>query len=139
MEQMDLNKIANGQLAQQFQESFEKVMQNLLDYNCSPKDKRKITIELTFSENEQRDKLKLDIKVKEKLAPVYPAETVVYMGKDLVTGEILYEESGNGLRGQMTLSDYAAQQVVDGKVVDTDTGEVIEANNKIVRYKELPV
>lgn len=136
MEQMDLNKIANGQLAQQFQESFEKVMQNLLDYNCSPKDKRKITIELTFSENEQRDKLKLDIKVKEKLASNYPAETVVYMGKDLLTGEILYEESGNGLRGQMTLSDYAAQQVVDGKVVDTDTGEVIEANNKIVRYKE---
>ncbi len=136
MEQMDLNTVAGGQLAVAFQQSFEKVLQNLLDYNCSPKDKRKITIDMTFTENEQRDSFEMDIKVKEKLAPNYPAKTLVYMGRDLVTGNICYEECGNGLRGQMTLSDYAAEQVVEGKVVDTDTGEVIESNKNIVRYKE---
>lgn len=136
MNQMDLNTIANGQLAEAFQASFKKVLENLLDPNCSPKDKRKITINMTFSENEQRNQFHLDIKVTEKLAANYPAETHVYMGKDLRTGEIVYEESGTGLRGQIALSDYMAEQVIDGKVVDTDTGEVIEENRKIVRYKE---
>ena len=132
---IDLNTIANGQLAEEFQASYEKVLENLLDLNCSSKDKRKITINLTFSENEQRNQFALDIKVTEKLAPHCSAETLIYMGRDLHTGNIVYEEAGSGLRGQMALSDYAAQQVVDGTVVDTDTGEVME-DNKIVRYKE---
>lgn len=116
--------------------SFEKVLKNLLDPNCSAKDKRKITIDLTFTENEQRNQFRMNINVKEKLAPNCPMETLVYMGKDLRTGEIVYEESGNGLRGQISLSDWAAEQEVDGSVVDTDTGEIIEEPRKIVRYKE---
>lgn len=95
-----------------------------------------MSISLNELEKHAREGEEMDIKVKEKLAPNYPAKTLVYMGRDLVTGKICYEECGNGLRGQMTLSDYAAEQVVEGKVVDTDTGEVIESNKNIVRYKE---
>lgn len=132
--QLDLNTVAGGQLAAAFQEAFKKVLENMLDPNCSPKDKRKITIDMIFTENEQRNQFGLEIKVKEKLVSNYPIGTLVYMGKDLNTGEIAFEESGSGLRGQLALSDFMPEQVVDGTVVDTDTGEVIEQPGKIVRY-----
>ncbi|MGN9019932.1 hypothetical protein ACTM9B_13340 [Lachnospiraceae bacterium HCP1S3_A10] len=32
--------------------------------------------------------------------------------------------------GQMSLNDYMTEQTIDGKVIDTDTGEIIEDNQE---------
>lgn len=106
MSQIDLNTIAGGQLREAFQESFEKVLANMNDPNCSAKEKREISIKITFSPNEWRDQFKLHVSTKEKLAAKFPVESLIYMGKDLNTGQIEYEEAGTGLRGQMTINDY---------------------------------
>lgn len=126
MSQLDLNTIAGGELAYKFQKSFEKVIENLLDPNCSAKEKRKIQIDLIFSENEQRNQFGLKISVKEKLAVRFPTETIVYMGKDLSTGQIAYEEAGGGLRGQMTINDFIQPE---------ETLELANDTN-IVRYQK---
>lgn len=115
---INLCSIAEGRVDEMFRQSFEKVMQNLLDVNFSPKAKRKIQIEFTFEASEDRKQLDLHYSVKEKLADRSAAKTLMYMGKDLDTGEILYEEAGSGLRGQIALGDYTVKQTVgeDGKV-----------------------
>ncbi len=126
MSELDLNTIAGGQLAYAFQKSFEKVMENLLDPNCSAKDKRKIRIDLTFSENEQRNQFELKISTKETLAARFPAKTLVYMGKDLSNGQIIHEEAGSGLQGQMTINDYIQPEETAEPASDTN----------IVRYQK---
>ena len=72
--------------------------------------------------------MKCAVLVSEKLAPQAPLETSFAIGKDLKTGELYAEEYGKQIKGQMTIDDYQKEQpqVIDGKQVDTATGEIIE-------------
>lgn len=36
----------------------------------------------------------------------------------------------------MNLDDYQTEQVVDGKVIDTDTGEIIKEDNTVVDFRK---
>ena len=128
MEKVQLQSIVGGALQEKFDRAFERVVENLGDVNTKWKEKRKITITIGFSQNELRNDVAVDVSVVEKLAPQSPLETRFAIGKNLKTGEMYAEEYGMQVRGQMSLDDYAPVQEVDGKVVDTDTGEVIEDN-----------
>lgn len=96
--------------------------------NTSYKNKRKITIQLDFTQNEARDDVHVEIVVVEKLAPQTPMSTSFAIGKNLETGETYAEEYGKQIKGQMSINDYKPEQVIDGKVVDTDTGEIVQDN-----------
>ena len=52
---MKLKDMVGGALQQKFQNSFDRVMENMQDENTPYKDKRQITITMTFVQNEQRD------------------------------------------------------------------------------------
>lgn len=129
--EMNINEIAGGVIQEKFQDAFKNVVENMLDVNTPYKAKRKITIEIGFTQNESRTLVSVDCNVTEKLAHNIPASTQMGIGKDLRTGEIFAEEYGKQIRGQMSLDDYASQQVVDGNVVDTDTGEVIDLRKAV--------
>ncbi len=124
--EINLSSIAGGRVNEMFRQSFEKVMQNLQDVNFNPKSKREIQIKFVFEASEDRKQFDLHYSVKEKLADRAPAKTLVYMGRDLNTGQIMYEEAGSGLRGQIALSDYDVKQAVD------DEGKV----KNFLNYKE---
>ena len=97
-------------------------MENMQDENTPYKDKRQITITMTFVQNEQRDDVVCDIAVKEKLAMQGGLKTHFSVGKDLRTGKVAAEEYGNQLKGQMSMDD-AAENIA---AVDMETGEVSE-------------
>lgn len=103
---------------------------NLRDPNTPYKNKRSITIKMTFEQNEERDDVKVGVDVSEKLSPQSPMNTNFYIGTDLATGEVVAEEYGKQIRGQMKMDDYAPQQEINGKVVETDTGEIVEDEKK---------
>lgn len=128
MNKVELKDLVGGALQEKFNKAFEKVIDNLQDVNTSYKNKRKITIQLDFTQNEARDDVHVEVAVVEKLAPQTPMSTSFAIGKDLKTGETYAEEYGKQIKGQMSLSDLAPEQVIDGKVVDTDTGEIIQDN-----------
>ena len=119
---MNLKDMVGGALQQKFQNSFERVMENMQDENTPYKDKRQITITMTFVQNEQRDDVVCDIAVKEKLAMQGGLKTHFSVGKDLRTGKVAAEENGNQLKGQMSMDD-AAENIA---AVDMETGEVSE-------------
>lgn len=119
---MNLKDMVSGALQQKFQNSFERVMENMQDENTPYKDKRQITITMTFVQNEQRDDVVCDIAVKEKLAMQGGLKTHFSVGKDLRTGKVVAEEYGNQLKGQMSMDD-AAENIA---TVDTETGEISE-------------
>ena len=63
--------------------------------------------------------------------PLHRHVTALSMGKDLRTGEVEAVEIGNQIPGQMSVQDVpgvvpeAGTTVVDGKVIDKATGEVV--------------
>lgn len=67
------------------------------------------------------------------------------MVKDLVTGEVQAAEIGNQIPGQMSMDDMShgpeasTVQTIDGKAVDTETGEILgsqDAGNKVVDLRK---
>lgn len=134
MEKVKLQEIVGGALQEKFSKSFERVIDNLQDVNTPFKVKRKINIQLDFVQNETRDDVHFNVSVVEKLAPQSPMTTAFSIGRDLETGEMFAEEYGKQIKGQMSLDDYSHRQVIDGKEVDTDTGEII--NNAVVDFRK---
>lgn len=140
MNKINLRDIVGGQLQAKFERSFEKVIENLQDPNTSFKIKRGITIKFDFTQNENRDDVSVSVLVSEKLAPQQDMETKFYIGKDLATDEVYAEEYGKQVRGQMNFNDFLGEkpqeQVIDGKTVDTETGEIKEEPDKVYDFRK---
>ena len=101
MEAVELKNIAGGALQAKFNKAMEAVVANLLDPNTPSKDKRKITIEMTFVTDEERTQVASTVSVKQKLAPLHPINTQFGIGKDLKDGGNFIEEYGQHLPGQI--------------------------------------
>lgn len=84
----------------------KKVVANMMDPNTPYKNKRKISINLSLEQNENRDDVAIECTVNTTLAPVKSATTRMTIGKDLRTGELYAEEYGSGIRGQAKIQDY---------------------------------
>lgn len=103
---IDLESIAGGELSEKFEDAMKKVIANMMDPNTPYKNKRKICIELSLEQNEDRNDVAVECIVKTTTAPVKSASTRISVGKDLRTGELFAEEYGSGIRGQAKISDY---------------------------------
>ena len=124
MQKMDLNEIVGGALREKVSHSFERVMENLQDPNTPYKDKREIVIKMTFAQNESRNDVVADIKVTEKLASQGALATHFALAKDLLTGEVMAEEYGNQLKGQMQIEK--PEMTVDPETGEVTEGEVVD-------------
>lgn len=131
MKHINIEQFSNGELTQQINREMEAVARNISDPNTEAKTTRKITVTITMKPNEQRDFITTSITTKSTLAPTLGAVTALAVGKNLKTGEIEVGEIGNQIPGQMSMADVEPQQPagpvqeIDGKAVDTDTGEII--------------
>lgn len=126
LNKINIDEIAGGGFQEQFQKSFEKIIENLKDPNTSFRDKRKMVITLTFAQDENREDVMCGIAFNEKLAPRNIIKTQYSIGEDLTNGRLDVREYGPGtIPGQIKIDDYVAEQTIDGKIIDTDTGEVI--------------
>lgn len=134
MSRVNLETFAGGALQEKFDDAIEKVLINMTDPNTPWKNKRKIVVEVSFEQNEDRDDSTVNVSVVPKLAPVKPVSTRMAIGKDLETGQVFAEEYGSQCRGQMTLDDYQ-DQIVDGKTVDPETGEIREGS-RVINLRE---
>lgn len=127
MQDVRLAELVGGALQEKFAKSFERVLENMLDSNTPYKTRRSITIKLSFDQNEQRDDVKVHIDVAEKLAPQGGIETSFAMGRNLKTGEIMVEEYGKQIKGQLSFNDVQPlADTGDGRQVDTETGEIVD-------------
>lgn len=121
MDKVQIQKLVGGALQEQFGKSFEKVIENLMNPNTEFKKPREISIKLKFHQNENRDDVKCEIQVSEKLAPQQPMSTSFAIGKDLRTGKMYAKEYGKNV-DQIPI-DLGTPDVVS---VDAATGEILE-------------
>lgn len=102
---VQLEELADGALAEKFQQVLAKVVENLRDVNTSYKTKRKITIQLDFIQDESREDVRCDVAVGCKLAQPRPMSTRLAIGRDLRTDELYVAEYGKQIKGQMSIDD----------------------------------
>lgn len=125
MPKVNLEQFAGGALQEKFDRAFEQVMENMLDVNTPYKNKRVITIKVALTQNESRDDSVAEVSVDTKLAPASPIKTQFALQRDLETGKVFASECGPGIKGQMSFEDlWEKEAVIDGNVVDTETGEI---------------
>lgn len=132
MELLKLEEFAGGALQEKANAAMQRVLENMQDPNTPYKMKRGITIKIGFTQNEERNDAVVEMSVETKLAPASPVRTMMAIGKDLQTGETYAQEYGKQIRGQMSLDLEQPVQKIDGDTVDTQTGEIITDNSKVV-------
>lgn len=135
----DLSHIAEGGLQEKLDNELEKVFDNILDLNTEPKAKRKITITLTMSSNEERTVVDTVMDVKSKLAPQSGVATTILVGRDYDTGQLHANELKSSIPGQMYFDENGEIRTDIGQPVaeveqSTDT-DVIDFNTKKVGGK----
>lgn len=112
MNMINLQTLAEGALAEKVNMALNEVLSNIADLNTDWKAKRKLTIEITFQAQEDRELALLDIKTKKKLVEPKSIGTKIIIGTD-GRGGIMASEFGKQIPGQSVMR------------VNEDTGEVI--------------
>ncbi|GAA0057894.1 hypothetical protein GE023_005210 [Streptococcus canis] len=119
---LDLSHIAEGGLQEKLDNELEKVFDNILDLNTEAKAKRKITIELIMSSNEERTVVDTTMTVKSKLVPQNGVATTILVGRDYDTGQVHANELKSTVPGQMYFDE-------NGEIL-TDIGQPVEEIEK---------
>ncbi|HEM5350738.1 TPA: hypothetical protein U1398_000049 [Streptococcus suis] len=114
---LDLTHIADGGLQEKLDKELEKVFDNILDLNTEAKAKRKITIELVMSSNEERTVVDTTMTVKSKLALQNGVATTILVGRDYDTGMVHANELKSTVPGQMYFDE-------NGEIL-TDIGQPV--------------
>ena len=109
---INLETLAEGGLTEKVNMALRGVLNNIADPNTDYKVKRKLTIDITFISQEDRDLALLDIQTKTKLAPPKSIGTKIVIGTD-GKGGIMASEFGKQIPGQSVMR------------VDEETGEVL--------------
>lgn len=117
---IDLEKFADGAVAERFNIELQKVLENIADPNTDAKKVRKVTLTVSFKADDKRDVALVSVQAKSQLAPALEIETKILMDQDS-NGNIIGAELQSGVKGQAFIDS-------DGDVSD-DTG------NKIIEFK----
>lgn len=124
---IDLNKFADGAVAQKVERELQNVINDIHDPNTDPEKARKITITLTLTGDEKREYIDTKVDVKASLVGHKPASTKMIMGKQ--DGKVTARELVSGKKDQMFFD-------TADNVVKTDIGEpVSEVENKAVAFR----
>ncbi|NFN93642.1 replication terminator protein [Clostridium botulinum] len=118
---INLEKFAEGALAEKVNIALKEVLSNIADPNTDWKTKRKLTIDITFESQEDRQLALLDIKTKKKLAEPKSIGTRIIIDTD-GKGGILASEYKKQIPGQSTMR------------VDEETGEIVTTAEEKANY-----
>lgn len=81
MEQITLNTIASGALAELFDAELAKVLGNIQDINTDAKAKREINIKLVFAPTEDREMTDVKVSCSSKVAGLLTVRTRAFIGR----------------------------------------------------------
>jgi hypothetical protein len=92
-EPINLSTLAGGAAVDLVDHELTKVLTNIADVNTSPKAAREITLKIKIKPSDSREIANAEVSCVSKLAPVRPADTVLYLGKSPKDGKLVAVES----------------------------------------------
>lgn len=94
-------EMARGAIQERVDYEMGKVMDNILDVNTKPTAKRKITLTVVFTPDEERMNIAVDVTAKSTLQATNPVRTNLYVAGKNHTGEVQVVEMVPEVPGQM--------------------------------------
>ncbi|WP_393965209.1 replication terminator protein [Exiguobacterium sp. S22-S28] len=101
---INLNEFADGAFAERVNNALKEVYANIADLNTDPTKKRKVTISMTLSADEQRDLAMVDISVKTTLTPARAIGSKIIIDVDF-DGNAVGQELKSNSPGQMMITE----------------------------------
>lgn len=102
-EKKSLIQMARGAFMEIFDAEMSKVLDNILDPNTKATGKRKLSVEFTFTPDDNRQTIGVTFQCKPKLEPINPAVTSLYVTGEMGTGEVTAVEMVPNIPGQLNL------------------------------------
>lgn len=126
---LDLSDIAGGGLQEKVDLEMNKAFENIHDPNTKATAKRKLTITIELTPDENREVVSVTSNVKSTLAPLTDVGTTVLTGKNLDTGKVEARELKSSVPGQTYIDPEDLTQ-------KTDIGEPIDVVEKEMEKKQ---
>lgn len=95
-------EMARGAISERVDYEMGRVLQNIMDPNTKPTEKRKITLTIEFSPDDERAMIGVSVTAKSSLAATTPIKTALYANVDSY-GEFRALEMVPQVPGQMAL------------------------------------
>lgn len=102
-------EMARGAFMERVDTEMAKVIDNILGANTNPTQKRKVTLTLELTPDDDRQNILVNFAVTSKLAPMVPTRTTLWVAGELSTGEVQVVEMVPQVPGQMSM-DGAEQE-----------------------------
>lgn len=96
-------EMARGAFQERVDYEMVKVIDNILDANTVADKKRKLTVSIVFTPDNDRSNIGVAFEVKSTLVPAAPAVTSLYVAGENSTGEIQVVEMVPQVPGQMSM------------------------------------
>lgn len=96
-------QMARGAFQERVDTEMTKVIDNILDANTKPTQKRKLTMTIEFTPDYERQNIDVSVTVKSTLAPMVPSKTSLWVAGDGATDECHLVEMMPQVPGQMML------------------------------------
>ena len=135
-EKLTLASMCGGGVQERINRCLAKISDNILDPNTEAKKKRTLTIQITFTPDEDdREDVSVDVSTNVKLAPETGLSTQLWINKDFKSGEVSITEHAKGqIKGQLTLDELGMETksenmnppTAEELGCDPEPGEVIE-------------
>jgi hypothetical protein len=130
--QIKLASLARGSLEEQFNYELKRVLENIYDPNTEPEKKRKITIEMLFEPDSDREIVKISVKTKSVLVTAKPINSKFVLGRQ-EDGTIAATEFVSDIPGQIDFEQFAPDIVREAEALTKEMNKI----NKMDKIKKL--
>ena len=110
-------QMAQGAFQERVDLEMAKVIENILDPNTKPTQKRKLTMTIEFAPDDTRTDIAVNVVVKSALAATVPARTSLYIAGDSSTGECQVVEMVPQIPGQVSLDGQEQEAPATLKII----------------------
>lgn len=132
MTNIKLSEFAGGAVDERFNLELQEVLKNINDLNTDPTKKRKITITVTMTGNDDRDLSSVLVEAKTVLVPAMGISSTLILDHD-EKGKPVAAELKSGIRGQSFISEDG--EILDDKGQAVLTDEDIKQSSKLINFK----
>lgn len=117
LQKKSILEMARGAFLERVDYEMNKVLDNILDPNTIATKKRKITMTLEFTPDNERTNIGVSVEVKSALVPLAPAGTTLYVAGNNSTGEMQVVEMVPQVPGQMNMDGQESEAPASLKIV----------------------
>ncbi|AIW41810.1 hypothetical protein [Paenibacillus polymyxa] len=131
---VELSKLVQGGVQEQFNKEWNRVTRNIDDPNTSATAARSITITITLKPDKKRKTINSTIATKSTIAPDNPLDTTFVMGTDNA-GNVVSQELLFGEEDQTFFDNEGTVRTGTGEEVDKVTGEIKTGDGNVVNFR----